>query len=1254
MAIHIESAKEATGLSAATKLLGVGTTALEGFADGFTSEEAAKLLTEHLLDGINRTELPVRCLILLATADWCKAHKTLCRDIRACLAQPGCDPPPLIGGSMARIYCSTNNAPVISHGAVLIALCSKDIHLAVTSLEAPYGDSPKIRRERVREVAKVLLETKKQWLGLGTSAHRDLVAFMPGVTRNGEGRPAYLDNELYQDILDAFDHRMLLFGASAAADAPPWTGYQFANDQCLESGLALALFENDLCIGAAMTHGFSPISDELLSVDEFEDGASEGYWVTKLDGIDAAKRLQQLKERAEGPLHRPIFGLPFPPDHHIVVPLEWPPQEGMPVGFARKLSLVDRLCLLGATPKQLFDASQQAVESAIAKAEVDRSDVAFILGFACTGRFRKYEAPDEGWGEAVARFRRDFPRVPIVGALCAGEFAEDEHHRTRANNMSAWVTCLANRHQSRARNRILQRKISEVVPELASCDSPRGVMDAALRGASEAGALGGQICLVETIKKDQWRILGKRYGRSFSPVGAVEDWTLVLRETDRAAPHPNAPRTLPPALTEWAIDVLPGPPSSFCSEQAIVPDVDPAEDILTCVVRTRHAVFVRDSQDPKFLCDADLSRRANVKAQLVLPLIGRDGFALATMQLGLPEGVELDYESFGVWIAFSQQVAASLERAQEAEERKILAEMMQLGNSLRQKEVGEEELALAEIESYLTKLIETTGADYAHCRIDRSISQAGHFELVATSGDLTELHRKVRPVLQLGQGSCQMDLFTSDCKVANTRKDVEELCRDMKEVFAGRGVNRAEWEKACSRVCSAAKFSLKDRGVVIGVLSVDSFHEYFFTQRLVRILRACANQVAAIVAKKKSDYMARQKKNQLDRLVSAKTSVTHHLINGSADEHWRPVIETARHSFNVETAVLYYGDKNPGEKQCVATIASEQWLPDLSAVLGLISDNGCLLIVTPKDPQLALLAAPDRIKDVFAIPLFSADDEIRGALVFLNRKRPAEAPYGFENDLERIGAWDVAREIASALRIRAGERSRDELKQRMADLLQGDSDNLMELLVLHDFVTPLTAIQRSVDTLRAFSTMSETQEQECRNIELHTQRAVSFVRDSVTRSIENQAESLHNLINEALASVQRDHGPLPQDTHITNDIHTLVRVKPRVMVGVFAGLLSNALDEVSRSGRLTVLTEQTSDGGDVVVRIHNTGRTFTADEIGAFRSPLKTTKQGPSHLGLGLPLAEKAIRQAGGKFEMHSPPGGGIEVKIVLPIARTQ
>ncbi|HYN86925.1 MAG TPA: FIST N-terminal domain-containing protein, partial [Ardenticatenaceae bacterium] len=504
----------------------------------------------------------------------------------------------------------------------------------------PYSGTRQQRKQRLVAMAAELLE--EAGVRLGASADKSLFGILPGIVTDERGEKVYLDNELYDEVLEAFNYMYPLVGASAADKIEPQVGYQFSNDLCLKSGLVVASVESDLGTAAMMTHGFEPLPHARVSVDALAGGEPSGYEVARLDGKPAAERLQELTRDGMSRLERPVFGLPCGKDFNVIWPQQVHPGKDGIVRVKRKVALGDRLYVLNADPEHMLRAGAKALRGVIRRAGVDVSNLSLILGFSCVGRIQYYAAYNADWRAAISHLRESYMGVPLVWALSAGEFGIDEWRRNRANNMSISTICVANVHSRRAATRNFQNKLLEAGSQLITCATPRSVMETALAGAVEAGATGGQVCIVDG---KLGRIIGKEHGYSLSPIGSPQDWPAVAKMTDRVISHREG-GALPVYLEPWAMPVV-----SEADVHHARANHRPRhhegerEDILPLIVRTLHAVYILDSRDPKFHCNHEAVERGNLGCQLAVPLVGSSGRAIATLQVSFAESKPIDRES---------------------------------------------------------------------------------------------------------------------------------------------------------------------------------------------------------------------------------------------------------------------------------------------------------------------------------------------------------------------------------------------------------------------------------------------------------------------------------------------------------------------------------------------------------------------------------------------------------------------------------
>jgi hypothetical protein len=107
---------------------------------------------------------------------------------------------------------------------------------------------------------------------------------------------------------------------------------------------------------------------------------------------------------------------------------------------------------------------------------------------------------------------------------------------------------------------------------------------------------------------------------------------------------------------------------------------------------------------------------------------------------------------------------------------------------------------------------------------------------------------------------------------------------------------------------------------------------------------------------------------------------------------------------------------------------------------------------------------------------------------------------------------------------------------------------------------------------------------------------------------------------------------------------------PELLKTCFLNLMINAVDAMPDGGTLTVTARRCPEGsgGGLEVKVSDTGRGMTPEEIrGAFEPYFSTKDAG---LGLGLALTRKIVADHGGAIELDSAPGCGTTARIVLPL----
>jgi signal transduction histidine kinase len=109
-----------------------------------------------------------------------------------------------------------------------------------------------------------------------------------------------------------------------------------------------------------------------------------------------------------------------------------------------------------------------------------------------------------------------------------------------------------------------------------------------------------------------------------------------------------------------------------------------------------------------------------------------------------------------------------------------------------------------------------------------------------------------------------------------------------------------------------------------------------------------------------------------------------------------------------------------------------------------------------------------------------------------------------------------------------------------------------------------------------------------------------------------------------------------------------IDVDPLQIKAAFAGLLSNAYESLAgRTGEIEVNARLDGAGGEMVVRIKDSGAGISADNLAKICEPFFSTKT--EGVGLGLTSCYKIVELHGGRIEIESEIEKGTTVTVHLP-----
>ena len=100
------------------------------------------------------------------------------------------------------------------------------------------------------------------------------------------------------------------------------------------------------------------------------------------------------------------------------------------------------------------------------------------------------------------------------------------------------------------------------------------------------------------------------------------------------------------------------------------------------------------------------------------------------------------------------------------------------------------------------------------------------------------------------------------------------------------------------------------------------------------------------------------------------------------------------------------------------------------------------------------------------------------------------------------------------------------------------------------------------------------------------------------------------------------------------------------MKQVFVNLMKNAMQAMTRGGRLTIETGATSEA--VWASISDTGAGIPEEKLNRIFEPFFTTKKKGS--GLGLMIVQRIVRDHFGRIDVESKPRQGTTFRVWLPL----
>ena len=210
----------------------------------------------------------------------------------------------------------------------------------------------------------------------------------------------------------------------------------------------------------------------------------------------------------------------------------------------------------------------------------------------------------------------------------------------------------------------------------------------------------------------------------------------------------------------------------------------------------------------------------------------------------------------------------------------------------------------------------------------------------------------------------------------------------------------------------------------------------------------------------------------------------------------------------------------------------------------------------------------------------------------------------------------------------------------------------MASTVAHGLRNPLASIRSSAELALEYPADREVQHL-LEDIMIQSDRLESWVRQYLS---ETEPEGRESRTVDVAAIVSRSLESFATELQRRAIRHSVrldaalppAPLNPLVLTQILNSLIANAVEAMPAGGDLGVEAAGLPGGG-ITIRVTDSGRGMSPDEIETAFGPFFTSKN--AGLGLGLPLADRIVTRHGGTLTLGSVEGRGTAARITLPAA---
>lgn len=209
--------------------------------------------------------------------------------------------------------------------------------------------------------------------------------------------------------------------------------------------------------------------------------------------------------------------------------------------------------------------------------------------------------------------------------------------------------------------------------------------------------------------------------------------------------------------------------------------------------------------------------------------------------------------------------------------------------------------------------------------------------------------------------------------------------------------------------------------------------------------------------------------------------------------------------------------------------------------------------------------------------------------------------------------------------------------------------------IAHDLNNPLAIISSRSELMLSLlesgnPDLREDLEVLRRNAERASRIAAGLLTLAAQRAVEHQPVNINELVDATvlLIGAEFHRSKIEIITSLDRNL-ALVRADQTALQRVLMNLMMNARDAISQGGEIRIASGPAPDRPAMVqLSIADNGAGIPAELLPKVFDIFFTTK--PSGTGLGLWLANRTLREHGGKIEVESAPGKGTKLTLTLPV----